>query len=120
MIAYSIRFSTGFSYADQEYLSMAVVLTVVDVLVAVLFDTMHNILQRDRWMVLAYMVKYAVFALLAVCSFPERRAVSIHVSPVSDFWFPHTVWLRLETVLEVGWHQQRRVCGKAIASAGCR
>ena len=72
--AYFIRYSTGSPYQDQDYLSMAVVLTVVDILVAVLFDTMHNILQRDRWMELASMVKHAilVFALLAVYLFSVK------------------------------------------------
>ena len=72
--AYFIRFNTGSPYANQEYLSIAVVLTVVDILVAVLFDTMHNILQRDRWMELASMVKHAVFvfALMAVYMFSGK------------------------------------------------
>lgn len=74
MLACFIRYMGGSPYADQDYLSMAVVLTVVDVLVAVLFDTMHNILQRDRWMELASMIKHAVFvfALLAVYLFSMK------------------------------------------------
>lgn len=75
MLAYLIRYNAGSPYADPEYLSMAVVLTVVDILVAVLFDTMHNILQRDRWMELASMIKHAifVFAMLAVYLFSLKK-----------------------------------------------
>ena len=74
VVAYFIRFSMDSPYADQDYLSMAVILTVVDILVAILFDTMHNILRRDRWMELASMVKHAVFvfALLAVYLFSMK------------------------------------------------
>lgn len=76
VLAYWIRYDMGSLYADQDYLSMALVLTVVDVLVAVLFDTMHNILQRDRWMELASMVKHAafVFALLIVYLFSLKKS----------------------------------------------
>ena len=75
VFAYLIRYNTGSPYADPEYFSMAVVLTAVDILVAVLFDTMHNILQRDRWMELASMVKHAifVFAMLAVYLFSLKK-----------------------------------------------
>ena len=74
VLAYFLRYNTGSPYADQEYLSMAVVLTVVDVLVAVLFDTMHNILQRGKWLELAAMVKHAVFvfAVLAIYLFSVK------------------------------------------------
>ncbi len=74
VFAYFIRYNAGSPYADPEYLNMAVILTAVDVLVAVLFDTMHNILQRERWMELVSMIKHAifVFALLAVYLFSVK------------------------------------------------
>ena len=74
VVAYFIRYNSGSPYGDPEYLNMAVVLTVVDILVAVLFDTMHNVLKRERWMELASMVKHAifVFAILAVYLFSMK------------------------------------------------
>lgn len=74
VFAYFIRYSTVSPYGDPEYLAMAVVLTVVDILVAILFDTMHNILQRNRWMELVSMIKHAifVFAILTVYLFSTK------------------------------------------------
>lgn len=76
MLAYLIRHASLMPYKDANYLSMAVVLAAADVFVAVLFDTMHHILQRSKWMELVSMVKHAVFVfvLLVVYLFSAKAS----------------------------------------------
>ena len=75
ILAFFIRYRFSSPYANSGYLSMAVVLTVMDVLVAVFFDTMHNILKRGMFLELVSVVKHAVcvFALLTVYLFSAKR-----------------------------------------------
>ena len=48
ILGYMIRHGWGeWAYRRQEYISLAVILSIVDILSAVLFNTMHNVLKRD-------------------------------------------------------------------------
>ena len=48
-IAYCIRHGLQNMYANELYASMAVVLLLVDVVVEVLFENLHNVLKRGYW-----------------------------------------------------------------------
>jgi len=77
VIAYILRHGTdGSPYMDQTYRGMAVVMTIVDALVSVAFNTMHNVLKRGYYHELAITVKHSVlvFVILTAYLFSTQKA----------------------------------------------
>ncbi len=76
VIAYILRHGTdGSPYMDQTYRGMAVVMTIVDALVSVAFNTMHNVLKRGYYHELAITVKHSilVFVILTAYLFSTQK-----------------------------------------------
>ncbi len=66
--AYILRYGWKFPYAHSEYLDLAILLTVVDWIVAFFFNSYKNVLKRNTYKEFAATVKH-VFLLLMVVIF---------------------------------------------------
>ena len=65
VLGYMIRHGWGlWPYRQAEYRSLSIVLIVVDVLVAVLFNTMHNVMKRGFLKELTATVRHVILVLL--------------------------------------------------------
>ena len=67
-IAYCIRHGLSNMYANQLYANMAVVLLLVDIVVEVIFENLHNVLKRGYWIEAVQTTKQVleVFALFSI------------------------------------------------------
>ena len=64
ILGYMIRHGWGkWPYLQADYRSLAIVLIVVDILVAVLFNTMHNVMRRGYLKEMTASVKHVVLTL---------------------------------------------------------
>ena len=67
-IAYCIRHGLQNMYANKLYASMAVVLLLVDIVVGVIFENLHNVLKRGYWIEVVQTTKQVleVFAMFTI------------------------------------------------------
>ena len=64
ILGYMIRHGFGqWPYARQDYRELALIFFAMDILVAIGFNTMHNVLKRKRWKELAASVKHVLLVL---------------------------------------------------------
>lgn len=75
VLAYWIRIGLESPYANRAYAGMAVVITIVDFCVAILFNTMHHVLRRGYYQEIILTLKHAalVFAVVAIYLFSAQR-----------------------------------------------
>ena len=67
VLGFMIRHGWGqWPYLKPDYKSLAIILVVVDVLVTVLFNTMHNVMKRGFLKELAETIKHVVLVLLVI------------------------------------------------------
>ena len=67
VLGFMIRHGWGrWPYLKPDYKSLAIILVVVDVLVTVLFNTMHNVMKRGFLKELAETIKHVVLVLLVM------------------------------------------------------
>ena len=45
-VAYCIRHGIGNMYADQLYAGMAIVLLLIDIVIGIIFENLHNVMKR--------------------------------------------------------------------------
>ena len=64
--AYLIRHGVRIPYANPDYRNLAIVMSLVDILVAAVFNTMHNVLRRDFRHELVQSIKQVVLVFAAV------------------------------------------------------
>ncbi|MBR3431153.1 MAG: sugar transferase [Clostridia bacterium] len=65
ILGYMIRHGWGlWPYLRPEYNSLAIILVVVDILVAVIFNTMHNVMKRGKLKELTESIKHVALVLL--------------------------------------------------------
>ena len=65
ILGYMIRHGWGnWPYLQETYRSLAIVLAVVDMLVAIIFSTMHNVMKRGKLKELAATIKHVALVLL--------------------------------------------------------
>ena len=65
VLGYMIRIGWGnWPYFREEYNSLAIILSVVDILVAIIFNTMHNVLKRGMLRELTETFKHVVLVLM--------------------------------------------------------
>ena len=65
ILGYMIRHGWGkWPYQDQNYVSLCIILIVVDILVTVLFNTLHNVMKRGYLKELTETIKHVVLVLL--------------------------------------------------------
>lgn len=70
ILGYIIRHGGGsLPYTRPEYRSLAIILVVVDVLVVVLFNTMHNVMKRGYLKELVETIKHVILVLLVMSLF---------------------------------------------------
>lgn len=48
-VAYCIRHGIGNMYADQLYAGMAIVLLLIDIVIGIIFENLHNVMKRGFW-----------------------------------------------------------------------
>ena len=67
-IAYCIRHGIGNMYADQLYAGMAIVLLLIDIVIGIIFENLHNVMKRGFWIEAIQTSKQVleVFALFAI------------------------------------------------------
>ena len=58
VVAYMIRFKTGYPYADEEYQNLAILYVLADFLMAVMFDAYKNVLRRGFYQEFIATVKH--------------------------------------------------------------
>ncbi len=64
VLGYMIRHGWGqWPYLQSDYKSLAIVLAVVDVMVAIIFSTMHNVMKRGAFKELTATIKHAALVL---------------------------------------------------------
>lgn len=63
-------------YSNEIYRDIAIMLTLIDILVAIVFDTMHNVLKRGYYIELANTAKHAaiVFGILTIYLFSTQKS----------------------------------------------
>ena len=67
ILGYMVRHGWGqWPYLRADYKSLAIILVVVDVLVTVLFNTMHNVVKRGYLKELIETIKHVVLVLLVM------------------------------------------------------
>ncbi|MBO5501283.1 MAG: sugar transferase, partial [Clostridia bacterium] len=65
ILSYCLRFQNGkLPYQDPVYLNIAVVLSVLDVLVSLLFNTLHNVLRRGFYQEIASTLKQVMLLFM--------------------------------------------------------
>ena len=69
ILAYAIRQGGGMPYTSQDYRLLAVLYAVADLLVAVLFSTMHNVLRRGYYQEFLHSLKQALLTFLGMTLF---------------------------------------------------
>lgn len=67
-VAYCIRHGIGNMYADQLYAGMAIVLLLIDIVIGIIFENLHNVMKRGFWIEAIQTSKQVleVFALFAI------------------------------------------------------
>lgn len=67
-VAYCIRHGIGNMYANQLYAGMAIVLLLVDIVIGIVFENLHNVMKRGYWIEAIQTSKQVleVFALFAI------------------------------------------------------
>lgn len=66
VLAYGVRFHNANPYANDDFVSMAVVLSIISLLVALVFDSFKNVLKRGRLAELSATVKQIVLVELVM------------------------------------------------------
>ncbi len=67
ILGYMIRHGWGqWPYTRPEYKSLAIILVVVDILVTVLFNTLHNVMKRGYLKEMIETIKHVILVLLAM------------------------------------------------------
>ena len=64
ILSYWIRIGNPNPYGEQIYLNIAVILTLIDVLVAIFFESFKNVTKRGYYNEFAMMVKHVCLVLL--------------------------------------------------------
>ena len=64
-LAYYIRHG-GFPYSSENYRNLAIMLAAVDVLISAIFNTMHNVLRRNRYNEAVQTVKQVLMVLVII------------------------------------------------------
>lgn len=67
-IAYCIRHGIGNMYENQLYAGMAIVLVLIDIVIGIIFENLHNVMKRGFWIEAIQTSKQVleVFALFAI------------------------------------------------------
>lgn len=68
LLAYCIRYGSGNPYSIDTYRDMAIVLTLIDIVVVVFFETFKDVLKRGYWFEFSATLKNA-FLILLITSF---------------------------------------------------
>jgi len=63
IVAYAIRQGGALPYASEQYGALAVMFVVVDILVAAIFNTMHNVMKRGYYQEFVQSIKQIVLVL---------------------------------------------------------
>ena len=74
VLAYVIRFGSGFSYQIDKYRNLGPALALIDLLVSIFFITMHNVLRRGPCTEFVQSLKQAalVLAVMSMYMFSHR------------------------------------------------
>lgn len=83
MVAYALRFDgRTILYGNELYSSYVLMLTVLDVLAVVLFNTMHNVLKRGWYKELAATVKHVLLVFAMMTFYLVSAKISGHYSRI--------------------------------------
>ena len=83
MLAYMLRFDNRpFLYRDDLYGSYTLVMTILDVLAVVLFNTMHNVLKRGWYQEFAATVKHVLLVFAMMTFYLVSAKISGHYSRI--------------------------------------
>ncbi len=63
--AYAFRFGFDFEYFDWDYQEFLALVLVLDIAVSILFNTMHNVLKRDRYREASETLRHCTIAFIA-------------------------------------------------------
>jgi len=63
IVAYLIRMSGAIPYASEQYRILAIMFVVVDILIAAIFNTMHNVMKRGPYQEFVQSLKQVVLVL---------------------------------------------------------
>ena len=74
LLAYVIRIDTQLAYLNMDYRMLGLVMALVDVLVAAMLNTMHNVLKRGYYLEMLHTIQQAgiVFALMVLYLFSVK------------------------------------------------
>lgn len=92
-IAYCIRHGLQNMYANELYASMAVVLLLVDIVVEVIFENLHNVIKRGYWNEVVQTTKqvlevFAMFTIyLVTVQNAEQFSRTVLYLTVGIYWF---------------------------------
>ena len=98
ILAYVIRQGGSFPYASSIYRSLGLMLVVVDILIAAIFNTMHNVMKRGYYIEAVQTLKQAllVFAVITLYMFSTQTGdaysrITIYLTAVFHLIFGYGV-----------------------------
>lgn len=85
IFAFSVRHGMDLVFRQPEYRSLAVIYAILDILIAVLFNTMHNVLKRGFYEEFRQTVKQVSLVLLSVAVYLFAIQMGVFFSRVTIF-----------------------------------
>ena len=117
IIAYALRHRGALPYVSGIYRALAVILVVVDILIAAIFNTMHNVLKRGYYKEAIQTVKQALMVLFVIVLFMFAMRIGDSYSRITIF-LTSALHIILGYAIHLAWKPVvRHIWGKGKKSA---
>ena len=117
IIAYALRHRGALPYVSGIYRVLAVILVVVDILIAAIFNTMHNVLKRGYYKEAIQTVKQALMVLFVIVLFMFAMRIGDSYSRITIF-LTSALHIILGYAIHLAWKPVvRHIWGKGKKSA---
>ena len=115
VIAYSIRHGSRLLYVSRNYRTLAVMLVVVDILIAAIFNTMHNVLKRGYFQEAAQTLKQVLMVLFVIALYmfgmqigDSYSRITIFMTAALHFVFGYAIHLAWKPVVRHLWKKGKK------------
>ena len=115
ILAYMFRHGAALPYVSAVYRTLAIMLAVVDILVAVMFNTMHNVLKRGFAQEAAQTLKHVLLVFVAIMLFmfstqsgTSYSRITIYLTALFHMILGYGVRLAWKPVVRRAWKDGRK------------
>lgn len=116
VLAYAIREEGVFPYVSEIYRTLAVMLVVVDILLAAAFNTMHNVMKRGYYLELVQTLKQVLLVLVVISLYMFSMQSGIAYSRVI-IYLTAVFHLVIGYCIRIAWKPVVRRMGKTSEKA---